>query len=72
MIDHDRGVIWRSIRRSIARRRLIHVFKLLSVAGLARVRERLARSVNTRGRLERDMECRPYELGWLLLALARR
>ena len=72
MIDHDRGVIWRSIRRSMARRRLIHVFKLLSVAGLARVRERLARSVNTRGRLERDLECRPYELGWLLLALARR
>jgi hypothetical protein len=28
--------------------------------------------VNTRGRLERDLECRPYELGWLLLALGRR
>ena len=72
MIDLDRGVIWRSIRRGVARGKLIHVFKLLSLAGLGQTRERLARMVNTRGRLERDLECRPYELGWLLLALARR
>ena len=72
MIDRDRGVIWRSIRRSVARGRLIHVFKLLSLARLSWARERLGRMVNTRGRLERDLECRPYELGWLLLALARR
>jgi hypothetical protein len=72
MLDHDRGVIWRSIRRRVARGKLIHVFKLLSLARLERSRERLARMVNTRGRLERDLECRPYELGWLLLALARR
>jgi hypothetical protein len=72
MLDHDRGVIWRSIRRRVAHGKLIHVFKLLSLAGLARTRERLARLVNTRGRLERDLECRPYELGWLLMALAGR
>jgi hypothetical protein len=72
MIDQERGVIWRSIRRSVARGKLIHVFKLLSLSRLSWVRERLARRVNTRGRLERDLECRPYELGWLLLALARR
>jgi hypothetical protein len=72
MIDHDRHVIWRSIRRSVARGKLIHLFKLLSLARLQRVHERLAAMVNTRGRLERDLECRPYELGWLLLALARR
>jgi hypothetical protein len=72
MIDHDRGVIWRSIRRSVARGKLIHVFKVLSLARLQRARERLATMVNRRGRLERDLECRPYELGWLLLALARR
>jgi hypothetical protein len=72
MIDHERGVIWRSIRRSVARGKLIHVFKLLSLARLQRARERLATMVNRRGRLERDLECRPYELGWLLLALARR
>jgi hypothetical protein len=72
MIDADRGVIWRSIRRRVAHGRLIHVFKLLSLARLQRARERLARMVNTRGHLERDLECRPYELGWLLMALARR
>jgi hypothetical protein len=72
MMDHDRGVIWRSIRRTVARRKLIHVFKALSLARLPRLLERLARSVNTRGQLERDLECRPYELGWLLLAFARR
>lgn len=72
MLDHDRGVIWRSIRRRIAHGKLIHIFKALSLAGLEGARDRLARVVNTRGRLERDLECRPYELGWLLLALARR
>ncbi|HEY7517071.1 MAG TPA: hypothetical protein VIE36_02180 [Methylomirabilota bacterium] len=72
MVDHDRGVIWRSIRRRIAHGRLIHLFKLLSLARFDRARDRLARMVNTRGRLERDLECRPYELGWLLLALGRR
>ena len=72
MIDRDQPVIWRSIRRSIARGKLIHAFKLLSLARLGRAREYLASMVNTRGRLERDLECRPYEMGWLLLALARR
>jgi hypothetical protein len=33
---------------------------------------RLALMVNTPGQLEVDMECRPYELGWLLVAFARR
>ncbi|HXU88226.1 MAG TPA: hypothetical protein VFQ62_05185 [Methylomirabilota bacterium] len=72
MIDADCGVIWRSIRRRVAHRKLTHVFKLLNLAHLQRVRERLARMVNTSGHLERDLECRPYELGWLLLALTRR
>jgi hypothetical protein len=72
MLDHDRGVIWRSIRRRIAHGKLVHVFKLLSVAGLDRTRDRLAKMVNSRGHLERDLECRPYELGWLLWALVRR
>jgi hypothetical protein len=72
MIDDHRGVIWRSIRRRVARGKLIHLFKLLSLVGLQRAGTRLGTMVNTRGRLERDLECRPYELGWLLLALARR
>jgi hypothetical protein len=28
--------------------------------------------VNTPGQLDVDMECRPYEFGWLLWAFARR
>jgi hypothetical protein len=72
MIDQDSGVIWRSIRRRIARRKLIHVFKLLSLSRMQGAGDRLADIVNTPGQLEVDMECRPYELGWLLWAFARR
>ena len=72
MIDSDQGVIWRSIRRKHAHNKLIHVFKGLSLAGLQRAGNRLARMVNTPGQLDVDMECRPYELGWLLMAFARR
>ena len=72
MIDSDQGVIWRSIRRRHAHNKLIHVFKGLSLAGLQRAGNRLATLVNTPGQLDVDMECRPYELGWLLMAFARR
>ena len=72
MIDTDQGVIWRSIRRRLAHNRLIHVFKALSLLRLQGAGNRLATLVNTPGQLEADMECRPYEFGWLLLAFARR
>ena len=72
MIDPERGVIWRSIRRRLARGTLIHVFKVLTMARLMRASRGLASVVNSRGRLEIDRECRPYELGWLLVAGARR
>jgi hypothetical protein len=72
MVDEDRALIWRSIRRRMAHGKLIHVFKLLSLVGLQRAGNRLAAVVNVPGQLEVDMECRPYELGWLLLAFARR
>ena len=72
MIDSDQGVIWRSIRRKHPHIKLIHVFKGLSLAGLQSAGNRLAAIVNTPGQLEVDMECRPYELGWLLMAFARR
>jgi hypothetical protein len=72
MIDGDQGVIWRSIRRRHAHNKLIHVFKGLSLAGLQGAGNRLASMVNTPGQLDVDMECRPYELGWLLMAFARR
>jgi hypothetical protein len=72
MIDPELGLVWRSIRRRIAHGKLIHVFKTLSLIGLQRAGNRLATMVNTPGQLDVDMECRPYELGWLLLAFARR
>jgi len=72
MIDTESGIIWRSIRRRIAHGKLIHVFKLLSLLSLQRTANHLAAMVNTPGQFDIDMECRPYELGWLLLAFARR
>jgi hypothetical protein len=72
MIDQDQGVIWRSIRRRIAHGKLIHVFKLLSLTRMQGAGNRLADMVNTPGQLDVDMECRPYEFGWLLWAFARR
>ena len=72
MIDPDMGVIWRSIRRRRAHNKLIHVFKLLSLAKLQGAGNRLAAVVNTPGQLDVDMECRPYEFGWLLYSFARR
>lgn len=72
MIDADQGIIWRSIRRRIAHNKLIHVFKALSLVGLQAAGNRLATVVNAPGQLDVDMECRPYELGWLLMAFARR
>ena len=72
MVDADDGIIWRSIRRRLAHNKLIHVFKVLSLARLQGAGNRLATMVNTPGQLDVDMECRPYELGWLLMAFARR
>ena len=72
MVDAERGVIWRSIRRRIAHGKLIHVFKVLSLVKLQGAGNRLATMVNTPGQLDVDMECRPYEFGWLLWAFARR
>jgi hypothetical protein len=48
------------------------VFKLLSLSHMQAAGNRLARMVNTPGQLDVDMECRPYEFGWLLWAFARR
>jgi hypothetical protein len=72
MVDDGAGVIWRSIRRRLAHGKLIHLFKALSLVRLQSAGDRLATMVNTPGQLEVDHECRPYELGWLLLAFARR
>lgn len=72
MLDAERGVIWRSIRRRTAPRAVLQVFKLLSLVRLRWLGRQMAAMVNTPGQLEVDLECRPYELGWLLLACTRR
>jgi hypothetical protein len=72
LVEPDHGLIWRSVRRRVAHGKLVHVFKALSLARLQRTGNGLAALVNTPRHLDVDMECRPYELGWLLLAFARR
>jgi hypothetical protein len=72
MRDGERAVIWRSIRRRLAHNKLVHVFKVLSLVRLQRAGAGLATMVNTPSQLDIDLECRPYELGWLLMAFARR
>src|SRR5262249_31771606 len=72
MLDTERGVIWRSLRRHLAHGKLVHVCNFRGLIGLANARRRLAAAVDIPGQLEVDPECRPYELGWLLLALAPR
>jgi len=67
MIDADRGIIWRGIRRSGALRfllhsnRMAHHFKIPVVA-------RLLSSLPGRAVMQ---ECRPYHLGWALYAFSR-
>src|SRR5262249_42625272 len=72
MLDTERGVIWRSIRRHLAHGNLVHAFKFLSLLRRDDARRRLGAAVDLPGQLEVDPECRRYELGWLLLALAPR
>jgi hypothetical protein len=72
MVDAGRGVIWRSIRRGFAHNKLVHVFKALHLLGLRGAADSLAARVNAPEGLTVDRECRPYELGWLLLAQAGR
>ena len=67
MIDEEREVIWRSIRRRGHRRRIVHPLKAASLL-------RLGRSLDLGARwsasLEVDRELRPYHLGWCVYAFA--
>jgi hypothetical protein len=69
LVDEERGVIWRSIRR---RRRLRSVVYPLKAASLARIGEGLdlGARLSSPSLLEVDRECRPYHLGFCLYALA--
>ena len=72
LVDPNAGIIWRSIRRRFPHNRALYPLKLLSLLGFQRVTEQFATAINTPSRLEIDYECRPYELGWLLLALTKK
>lgn len=67
LVDEDRAVIWRSVRRSGSRRALLRAFEAASVLGAG---GRLDLGARFAGALEIDRELRPYHLGWCLLALA--
>jgi hypothetical protein len=68
MIELDRSVIWRSIRRREPLRHVVYPLKVASFLGLA------SASLGTRlaypAALEVDRELRPYHLAWALLAFA--
>lgn len=69
MVDEDRGVIWRSIRRRAPLRRVVYPLKAASLLGVGRSLDLGARLAD-RTTLEVDRECRPYHLGFCLYALA--
>ena len=69
LVDDDRGVIWRSIRRREPLRRVVHPLKAASLLRLGQ-RLDLGARLATPAALEVDRECRPYHLGFCLYALA--
>lgn len=68
MIELDRSIIWRSIRRREPLRRVVYPLKVASVAGLAS--SSLGTCLAFPSALEVDRELRPYHLGWALMAFA--
>jgi hypothetical protein len=69
MVDEERGIIWRSIRRKESLRSVVYPLKLASLAGVGQ-RLDLGARLAIPGALEIDREMRPYHLGWCLLAFA--
>ena len=69
LVDEERGVIWRSIRRRWPARRVVYPLKAASLLGLGGGLDLGARLADP-GWLEVDRECRPYHLGFCLHALA--
>jgi hypothetical protein len=69
LVDEERNLIWRSIRRRGARRSLVYALK---AASFLRVGKRLDLGArwSSPSALEVDRECRPYHLGFCLYALA--
>jgi hypothetical protein len=69
LVDEERGVIWRSIRRRRPLSAVVHPLKAASLLRLGRGLDLGARLAEPAW-LEIDHECRPYHLGFCLYALA--
>ncbi len=69
MVDAERALIWRSIRRREPLGRVVYPLKLASLAGVGEGLDLGARLAMPAA-LEVDREMRPYHLGWCLLAFA--
>jgi hypothetical protein len=70
LTDFQRGVIWRSIRKEtkLSCKYALRMIKLIHIAGLDWLRD----LANPFLSYAIDMECRPYHLGWLLVAFSGR
>jgi hypothetical protein len=69
LVDDERGVIWRSIRRRKQVRPVVYPLKAASLLRITRWLDLGAR-VAPESWLEVDRECRPYHLGFCLQGLA--
>jgi hypothetical protein len=69
LVDPERAVIWRSIRRKSPLRGVVYPLKLVSLLDVGRGLDLGARLASP-GALEIDREMRPYHLGWCLQAFS--
>jgi hypothetical protein len=69
LVDEERAVIWRSIRRRGVRRHVVYPLKAASLVRAGAALDLGARLAGP-GALEVDRECRPSHLGFCLHALA--
>jgi hypothetical protein len=69
LVDPERAVIWRSIRRKSPLRGVVYPLKLASLLDVGRGLD-LGSRLASPGALEIDREMRPYHLGWCLYAFS--
>jgi hypothetical protein len=69
LVDEERGLVWRSIRRRAPLHRVVYPLKAASLLGIGRALDLGAR-LSRPSMVEIDRECRPYHLGFCLYALA--
>jgi hypothetical protein len=69
LVDEERSLVWRSIRRRAGRRGVAYPLKAASLLRIGQGLDLGARLASPSA-LEVDRECRPYHLGFCLYALA--